>query len=91
MKKFIEIWKNKRLILQGIWYSMFRSKYIEKIAKERMEICESCDQLDKEGTNCLWEGTQPCCSECGCSLEYKTRSIDASCPLEYWKAVEEDN
>jgi hypothetical protein len=36
-------------------------------------------------------GTQPCCSDCGCSLGLKLRSPDSSCPHPEgpkWKEVE---
>lgn len=90
MKRFKETWKNRKAIFQGFWNYIFRKQYIEKISKERMEVCNSCDQLDTKGDNCLWEGTQPCCSECGCSLDIKTRSLSAECPLKHWKAVENE-
>jgi hypothetical protein len=36
-------------------------------------------------------GTAPCCNEkhggCGCSLEFKTRSLSSDCPLNKWKAI----
>ena len=32
-------------------------------------------------------GTQPCCSECGCSMGFKLRSLSSSCPIDKWKAV----
>jgi len=90
MSRIKEIWTNRKLIFQGIWNSIFRKRYIEKIAAERMAICYECDEFDVEGVDCAWKGTQPCCSECGCSLEYKTRSLSSSCPYEYWVALEEE-
>jgi hypothetical protein len=43
-------------------------------------------------------GTHPCCNQelggCGCSLEFKTRSLSSECPLGKWKAElteEEEN
>ena len=32
-------------------------------------------------------GTQPCCSDCGCSLAFKVRSLSSDCPKAYWDAV----
>ena len=32
-------------------------------------------------------GTQPCCGECGCSLDFKTRALSTECPLGEWKAL----
>lgn len=89
MSRIKEIWKNRRLIAEGIWNAIFRKQYVEKIAASRIAICNECDELDVEGDDCAFAGTQPCCKECGCSLAYKTRSLSSSCPFEYWVAVEE--
>lgn len=90
MKKIKEIWRNRKLIFEGIRNSLFRKRYIERVAAERMAICNQCDELDVKGEHCVWPGSQPCCAECGCSLEYKTRSLSSSCPYEYWVALEEE-
>ena len=88
MKRIKEIWKNRKLIFEGIWNTIFRKRYIEKVAAERMAICLKCDEIDYEGDSCAWKGTQPCCSLCGCSLELKTRSLASECPSGYWEALE---
>lgn len=74
-----EAWKNRKLIFQGIWYSIFKSKYIEKVVAERKAICEACPFIDRIGTECFAPGTQPCCGKCGCSLAFKQRSLSSSC------------
>ena len=51
-----------------------------------MEICSTCPHLDKEGTNCMVHGTQPCCALCGCSLGFKTRSLSSKCDDKRWFA-----
>lgn len=88
MVQLKEIWKNKALIWEGFINKLFRKRYVERIAAERQEICNYCDYLDEKGDDCFISGTQPCCSECGCSLSMKTRSLASSCPLGYWDAVE---
>ena len=60
-----------------------------------MKLCESCDLIDRKGTECALPGTQPCCSECGCKLSYKIRSLSSECPHpngSRWNAIltEED-
>ncbi len=35
--------------------------------------------MDRVGSKCALPGTQPCCSECGCSLGFKLRAMDAYC------------
>jgi hypothetical protein len=79
MGKLSKIWKSKWQIIDGIWYSIFRKQYVEKISKERMAICNVCPFIDRSGESCLAPGTQPCCSKCGCSLSFKSRSLSSAC------------
>ena len=79
IKKLKTIWKNRKLIWQGLWYTLRRKEEIEAIAFERMSICETCPLLDREGTKCMVPGTAPCCSACGCKLSFKTRSLSSEC------------
>ena len=92
--KVTRLWNNYPLILEGIRNYLFTTDSIEQIALERYTICQACPKLDLVGTDCLVPGTQPCCSECGCSLKFKTRSLSSSCPLGKWdsfmSAEEED-
>ena len=41
----------------------------------------------QKGTDCLAPGTQPCCSDCGCSLAFKVRSLSSECPKGYWNSL----
>ena len=43
--------------------------------------------MDVKGKECAMKGTQPCCAECGCSLNFKTRSLASECPLGKWDAI----
>ena len=85
-----DIWKNKKLIWQGFINTIFKKRYVEKIANERAEICKACEFYDPEGKDCGVPGTQPCCANCGCSIALKTRSLAAECPVGKWEAVEKD-
>ena len=94
----ITIWKNKGQIIEGITNSIFKKEDVEEIAQQRMQICKDCTLYDVQGEGCMVKGTQPCCDErkggCGCSLEFKTRSLSSDCPLGKWKAElteEEEN
>lgn len=73
------IWKNKMHILKGIWNRLFKTRYVEKISAERLEICAYCPHIDLEGSKCMMPGTQPCCGKCGCSLGLKTRDLTSGC------------
>lgn len=84
--KVMTLWNNKEKILEGIKNYLFTTDTIEQIALERYTICQACSKLDLVGTDCLAPGSQPCCSECGCSLKFKTRSLSSSCPLNKWES-----
>lgn len=87
MQTFLEVWKKKGKIFEGIKNSIFKDEHVEEIAKKRNEICESCDDIDREGNKCFAPGTQPCCGICGCSLKFLQRSLSSSCEAGKWKAV----
>ena len=94
LKDLMTAFKNADKITAGVLNSIFKKQEIEVIAAARFEICQKCEQLDTEGVNCLAPGTQPCCAECGCSLDFKTRSLSSECPLGKWSAwltEEEEN
>jgi hypothetical protein len=78
------IWKNRKLIFEGITNTIIRDKVVEEIAELRYNICDECEF---KGDDCAVPGTSPCCNECGCSLAFKTRALAASCPKGKWKAV----
>jgi hypothetical protein len=82
----IRIWKNRGLIMEGIKNNMFKTAHVENIAFYRNEICKPCEFIDLKGDSCAVPTTQPCCSECGCSLKLKTRSLASECPKGFWKA-----
>lgn len=51
----------------------------EEHEKERLQICKSCEK-HKLGF----------CMACGCSVKLKVKLKSASCPLEKWKAISDD-
>jgi hypothetical protein len=81
------IWKNRTEILEGIKNNVFKKEAIEIIAEERKKKCESCTFIDTVGDRCMVPGTSPCCGSCGCSLQFKLRSMSTECPEGYWEAV----
>jgi hypothetical protein len=87
IRKVIEAFRNYDKIGQGIYRFVFTKKEVEAVAKERMDICNDCELLDTKGDNCLAPGTQPCCSDCGCSLKFKIRSLSSACPKGKWEAI----
>jgi hypothetical protein len=85
--KLKDLWKNRKQIMEGIKNSIIRDEFVEEVSSERMNICTSCIYKDVEGSECLVAGTQPCCSLCGCSLEFKTRALSSECPDNRWAAL----
>lgn len=77
------IWENKRKILSGVKNLIIKDKIIEDIAAARQEICDSCEFKSKECAALISE----CCSVCGCSLKFKTRSLESSCPKDKWPSI----
>lgn len=57
------------------------SIFVERfnLSKKRMDICMTCDKLNKKNKRC---------SACGCFMDYKTMLHDVSCPLGKWQAEE---
>ncbi len=69
------IWENRKGILEGVKNSIIRDELVEDIARMRYDICDECEHIDNKGKECAVKGTQPCCAECGCSLQFKETSF----------------
>lgn len=81
-----ELWNNRNAIVEGIKNTIVENEAIELLAAERKTICDSCLSLSTDCASLI----SLCCSECGCSIKFKTRSPGASCPLGKWLKVKED-
>lgn len=86
-KKYINAFKNLDEILHGIKNNIFKKEHIEAVATDRFQICVKCSLYDDKGSDCLAPGTQPCCSDCGCSLVFKVRSLSSECPKGFWNSL----
>ena len=74
-------------ILEGAWNSIFVKESIEKIAKERMDICKNCpfnSDYAKANKGYKTARIDFHCIQCGCDLHLKTRCLSCSCPLNKW-------
>ena len=78
------IWENRKGILEGIKNSVIRDEFVEDVSRMRYDVCDECSS---KGKKCAVKGTAPCCNECGCSLNFKTRSLASECPLGKWDAI----
>lgn len=83
----IKVWKERNKILEGIKNKVFKKEHIEQVYNERLKICNTCDDIDKEGVKCEVPLTNPCCGLCGCSLSLKLRSLSSECPKGKWVAI----
>lgn len=91
MNKLLEVFKNRRLIWDGLRNNIIKQEHIEALYAERNDICAKCPFFQEKGPfHCSVPGTDPCCPECGCSLAIKLRSPNAECPKGLWKAVMTD-
>ena len=71
--------KTKSFLKSSLSYAMSGFKNVtDNQKKERLNICESCDKINKENKTC---------SECGCYLDIKTGWATESCPLGKWDAL----
>jgi|TARA_R110000744_G_scaffold76347_6_gene151257 hypothetical protein len=87
LKKYLDAFKNLDQIAEGIKNNMFKKEHIEAVVTERWKVCIHCSLFDAKGDDCLAPGTQPCCSDCGCSLAFKMRSLSSECPKGYWQSL----
>ena len=87
LNKFLGAFRNPAEIMEGIKNKIFKKEHVEAEAALRWAICKECSWLDRNGKMCAVPGTQPCCSDCGCSLSLKTRSLSSECPQGKWPAL----
>ena len=86
-KTYLTVFKNADKIIEGVKNNIFKKEHVEAAFTDRYQICAGCSLLDVKGDSCLAPGTQPCCSDCGCSLDFKLRSLSSECPKGYWPAL----
>lgn len=87
LNKFLGAFKASPQIMEGIKNKIFKKEHVEAEAALRWSICKECSFLDTKGSKCMMPGTQPCCSDCGCSLSLKTRALSSECPKGKWPAL----
>jgi hypothetical protein len=87
INKILGAFGNLDKIAEGIKNKIFKKDDVEAIAKMRWAECKMCPLLDRKGLSCAVKGTQPCCSDCGCSLSIKIRSLSSACPKGRWGQV----
>lgn len=92
----MDIWM---LNLRNIFTGWFRSyvwagKSIKELSKERLKVCEACDNAIESSTLKILRGTdvehvlEKKCSRpigCGCPVVEKSLVKSETCPLKKWK------
>jgi hypothetical protein len=83
-----QLWKNKRKIVEGMWNRLFPNAFVERVARQRDDICRKCDLYEPVGKKdiCYLKGS-PCCGYCGCKLAFKQRSLSSGCDIGKWSPV----
>tara|TARA_R110000751_G_scaffold233590_2_gene334523 strand:+ start:749 stop:1168 length:420 start_codon:yes stop_codon:yes gene_type:complete len=87
INKLIGALGNLDKIAEGIKNKIFKNDDVEAVAKLRFMECKICPLMDREGKTCAVPKTAPCCSDCGCSLGLKIRSMSSDCPKGRWDAI----
>lgn len=76
-------------ILEGAWNSIFVKEEIEKVAKERQDVCAGCSMNSDHAKRFnKYKTFRPDyhCVSCGCNIVMKTRAMAEHCPLGKWLA-----
>jgi hypothetical protein len=83
---------NIKGIIGGLYNSIFIKEEVEKVAKERLNICDHCEYNSENAKLRGYKTIRPdvYCTDCSCNLKLKTRYLSESCPREKWMAVASD-
>lgn len=81
LSQIYEGWRNKLLPPEHL------KEIIKKTSEERMKICNTCDEHSsrKKGYKTLRPDVH--CTNCGCTLDAKTKCLSCACPLDKWGAL----
>ena len=89
--KIVNAFGNIDQILEGVKNKIFKRQDVEDIADARWTYCSMCPSLDTVGHSCAVKNTQPCCTDCGCSLGLKLRALSSSCPQKNGELLQMQN
>jgi hypothetical protein len=83
--KIYEGWKNNLFPAKEL------KKIINKVHKERMDICNKCDEHSPNKIGYKTIRVDNHCTVCLCTTNIKTKCLSCECPLGYWKAELNEN
>lgn len=69
-------------IIEAYSNLIIKDEEVEKLSKERMKICLSCN--NKTVILSIGNNTYYACKFCNCPIDAKTRSKDEVCPIKLW-------
>lgn len=78
-KEIFEGWKNL----------VFKKEHVERIAKARLNICNTCEWHSKHHNKPHRPDEH--CVHCGCTIAAKVRSMKSECPIAKWPAIQDEN
>lgn len=73
-------------IFQGWKNVVIKKEHVERIAKARLNICNTCEHHSKFHDTPLRPDDH--CTHCSCTLKAKTRSLESECPIGKWPKIE---
>lgn len=74
-------------IIEGWSNLVNKKKIVERIAKSRLLICNTCEYHSQFHKTIRPDAH---CTDCGCTLSAKTRSLQSSCPQGKWNATKKE-
>lgn len=81
MKTIKNLTKTIYLLIET-WLSDGSIKANEEKIKNRLEICNACDEIRRDSHFLFFKRSR--CGECGCYLKEKTKFEFEECPLKKW-------
>lgn len=75
-------------IAEGWANMVLKKEHIERIAKVRRNICDTCEHIS---TKHKTSRPDVHCVVCNCTLAAKTRSLDSACPVGKWSKILKNN
>ena len=74
-------------IIEGWSNLIIKKEHVEKVAKARLLICDTCEYNSKFHKT---KRPDEHCMDCGCTLSAKTRCLHCACPKSKWLATEKE-
>lgn len=77
VKEIIEGWRNHLIPPKDL------KELIEEVSEKRLAICKPCEFNSTKNKIKVWSK----CTDCGCPLIQKSKSLQSKCPKDKWEAL----